>query len=346
MTTGWRLTADAPLQSRNTFGVAAVAPWLVEVLDVAALPDVLALPQVQAAPPLLLGGGSNLLFAGNPQGAVISLDTHDITVLEDTTESALVRVDAGVPWHSLVLWALEHGLMGLENLALIPGTTGAAPIQNIGAYGTEVGEFIHVVEAFDRSSGDVVRLAASDCAFAYRDSVFKHTPDRYLVIAVEFTLPRQRALKLDYAGIPEELQAMGITHPSFRDVAAAVIRIRQRKLPDPAVIGNAGSFFKNPIVPAGQAEQLQRDHPGLPVFRGDAQDNRKVSAAWMIETCGWKGFRDGDAGVAESHALVLVNHGAATGGELLSLARRIADSVHVRFGIRIEPEPKIIGAHW
>jgi UDP-N-acetylmuramate dehydrogenase len=319
---------------------------LIEVTDASALPDVLALPQVQATTPLLLGGGSNLLFAGDPEGAVVSLDTHDISLLADTAEFARVRVDAGVAWHSLVLWTLEHGLMGLENLALIPGTTGAAPIQNIGAYGTEVGEFIHVVEALDRSSGRVVRLAASDCAFAYRDSVFKHAPDRYVVIAVEFILPRQRALKMDYAGIPEELQAMGITDPGFRDVASAVIRIRQRKLPDPAVVGNAGSFFKNPIVPATLAGQLQADHPGLPMFRGDAANNRKVSAAWMIESCGWKGFRDGDAGVAESHALVLVNHGAATGGELLSLARRIADSVQGRFGIRIEPEPKIIGAVW
>ncbi len=346
MTPAWRLTAGAPLQARNTFGVAAIAPFLIEVTDAAALPDVLALPQVQAAPVLLLGGGSNLLFAGDPQGAVIALDTHDISVLVETAESALVRVDAGVPWHSLVLWALEHGLMGLENLALIPGTTGAAPIQNIGAYGTEVGEFIHVVEAFDRSSGNVARLTAKDCAFAYRDSLFKHAPDRYIVIAVEFTLPRQRALKVGYAGIPEELESMGIMDPGFRDVAAAVIRIRQRKLPDPAVIGNAGSFFKNPIVPASQAQSLQDQDADLPVFRGDAPDNRKLSAAWMIESCGWKGFRDGDAGVAASHALVLVNHGTATGIELLSLARRITDSVQARFGIQIEPEPKIIGAVW
>lgn len=346
MSTGWRLTAGAPLQSRNTFGVVATAPWLIEVTDASTLPDVLALPQVLATTPLLLGGGSNLLFAGDPQGALISLDTHDITMLESAPAFALVRVAAGVEWHALVLWALEHGLMGLENLALIPGTVGAAPIQNIGAYGTEVGEFVHVVEAFDREQQAIVRLEGEACAFAYRDSVFKHRPDRYIVTAVEFALPRQRALKLDYAGIPEELQAMGIADPCFRDVAAAVIRIRQRKLPDPAVVGNAGSFFKNPIVPATLAGQLQADHPGLPVFRGDAADNRKVSAAWMIEACGWKGFRDGDAGVAESHALVLVNHGAATGAELLSLARRITDSVQARFGIRIEPEPKIIGAVW
>jgi UDP-N-acetylmuramate dehydrogenase len=346
MSTGWRLTAGAALQSRNTFGVVATAPWLIEVTNSSALADVLALPQVQASTPLLLGGGSNLLFAGDPPGAVISLDTHGITLTEDAPGLALVRVDAGVEWHSLVLWALEHGLMGLENLALIPGTVGAAPIQNIGAYGTEVGEFVHVVEVFDREQKAITRLGREACAFAYRDSVFKLKPDRYIVTAVEFALPRQRALKLDYAGIPEELQAMGIADPGFRDVAAAVIRIRQRKLPDPAVMGNAGSFFKNPIVPSALAERLQSDHAGLPVFRGDAADNRKVSAAWMIEACGWKGFRDRDAGVASSHALVLVNHGTATGAELLSLARRIADSVHGRFGIRIEPEPKIIGAVW
>ena len=346
MTPRWWLSANAPLQARNTFGIAANAPWLVEVSDGDALQEVLALPELRDTAPLLLGGGSNLLFAGDPQTAVICLQTQAITVLEDNPQFARIRVDAGVVWHALVLWTLQQGLMGLENLALIPGTVGASPIQNIGAYGTEVSEFIKVVEAFDRVQGTQVRLDRAACAFAYRDSVFKRDIGRHVVTAVEFELPRQRALKLDYAGIPEELQAMGIIEPGFRDVAAAVIRIRQRKLPDPAVIGNAGSFFKNPIVPASQAQQLQDDHPGLPIFRGDAQDNRKVSAAWMIESCGWKGFRDGDAGVAESHALVLVNHGRATGAQLLSLARRVADSVQERFGVRIEPEPKIIGAVW
>ena len=346
MNSRWRLSANAPLQARNTFGIAANAPWLVEVSDGDALQEVLALPELRDTAPLLLGGGSNLLFAGDPQTAVICLQTQAITVLEDNPQFARIRVDAGVAWHALVLWTLQQGLMGLENLALIPGTVGASPIQNIGAYGTEVSEFIQVVEALDRVQGTQVRLDRAACAFAYRDSVFKRDIGRHVVTAVEFELPRQRALKLDYAGIPEELQAMGIIEPGFRDVAAAVIRIRQRKLPDPAVIGNAGSFFKNPIVPASQAQQLQDDHPGLPIFRGDAQDNRKVSAAWMIESCGWKGFRDGDAGVAESHALVLVNHGKATGAQLLSLARRVADSVQERFGVRIEPEPKIIGAVW
>jgi UDP-N-acetylmuramate dehydrogenase len=251
-----------------------------------------------------------------------------------------------VEWHALVLWTLQQGLMGLENLALIPGTTGAAPIQNIGAYGTEVGEFVHAVETWDRNAGAITRLDRGHCAFAYRDSLFKRVPDRHIVLAVEFALPRHRALKLDYAGIPEELQVMGISAPTFRDVAEAVIRIRSRKLPDPAVVGNAGSFFKNPIVPTGLADELQQRHAELPVFRGDTADNRKISAAWMIEQCGWKGFREGDAGVAGSHALVLVNHGAATGAQLLSLARRIAGSVQARFGVVIEPEPRIIGATW
>ena len=342
----WRLSANAPLQSRNTFGIAASAPWLVEISELDALEEVLALPELRDTTPLLLGGGSNLLFAGDPQVPVVSLASQRINVLEDNAQFAKVRVDAGVAWHALVLWSLQQGLMGLENLALIPGTVGASPIQNIGAYGTEVSEFVQVVEAYDRLTRTRVRLNRDDCAFAYRDSLFKREIDRYVVTAVEFGLPRQRALKLDYAGIPDELAAMHVHAPTFRDVGEAVIRIRQRKLPDPAVVGNAGSFFKNPIVPVALADTLQLEHAGLPVFRGDSADSRKISAAWMIEACAWKGFREGDAGVAASHSLVLVNHGAATGAQLLSLAHRIADSVQARFGVLIEPEPRIIGAAW
>ena len=342
----WRLIADADLQSRNTFGVAARAPWLAEVSDGDALGEVLALPEFQDSVPMVLGGGSNLLFAADPQSAVIALDTHRIRISADDGVIAMVRVDAGVGWHALVLWSLENGLMGLENLALIPGTVGAAPIQNIGAYGTEVSEFVTTVEAWDRDRGSMVRLDRETCAFGYRDSLFKQVPDRYVITAVEFALPRQRTLKLDYAGIPEQLAAMGIASPTFRDVAEAVVRIRRSKLPDPAVIGNAGSFFKNPLVPASVADELQRQHDGLPVFRGDSTDSRKISAAWMIERCGWKGFRDGDAGIAASHALVLVNHGAATGEQLLSLARRIAASVQQHFGVALQPEPRLIGARW
>ena len=245
-----------------------------------------------------------------------------------------------------MLWTLGHGLAGLENLALIPGTVGAAPIQNIGAYGVEVRESIHRVHAFDRTTRTMVSMAPADCGFAYRDSVFKHDPDRYVVAAVEFRLSRTPHLRLDYAGVGDELAAMGIDAPRASQVAEAVCRIRRRKLPDPAVIGNAGSFFKNPIVPVAVADALHAGHAKLPMFRGSSEDTRKLSAAWLIDQCGWKGHREGDAGVAESHALVLVNHGNATGAELLALARRIAGSVHERFGVAIEPEPRIVGATW
>ncbi|WP_119718992.1 UDP-N-acetylmuramate dehydrogenase [Cognatilysobacter tabacisoli] len=341
-----RVTRDAPLRTRNTFGVDARAPWLVEVADAARLPEALSAPPLRLGIALVLGGGSNLLFAGDPDGPVLALTGDRIAVIDDDGDRAIVRADAGVEWHRLVLWTLDRGLCGLENLALIPGTTGAAPIQNIGAYGVEVGETIHAVEVFEPSTGQVHRLGRDACRFGYRDSVFKHDADRYLVTAVEFALSRTPALRLDYAGLGDELAARGVATPDARDVADAVIAIRRRKLPDPAVLGNAGSFFKNPIVPAAQADALLAAHPALPVFRAGAAGRRKLSAAWMIDACGWKGHRDGDVGVAASHALVLVNHGRATGAQLLDLARRIADSVHARFGVAIEPEPRVIGAQW
>ena len=346
MTQPYRLQRDAALGTRNTFGVAARAPLLVEVADTAALSEVFADVVPAGAPVLVLGGGSNLLFAGDPEGAVLALAGRRTTVVEDDGEVAIVRTEAGANWHEFVLWSLAHGFTGLENLALIPGTVGAAPIQNIGAYGVEVRDHIHAVEAFERAPGTLRRMDAAACAFAYRDSVFKREPDRFVVTAVEFALPRQAPLKLDYAGVGDELVAMGIAVPSPTQVAEAVCRIRRRKLPDPSVIGNAGSFFKNPIVPAAQAAELQSAYLALPVFRGSDETTRKLSAAWLIDQCGWKGHRDGDAGVAASHALVLVNHGRATGAELLALARDIAGSVHERFGVLLEPEPRVIGATW
>lgn len=341
-----RVVRDAPLATRNTFKVAARAPWLVEAGDSAALPEVLQRPELRDGVALLLGGGSNLLFAGDPAGAVLALTGQRIELLGDQDGIAIVRADAGVAWHDFVLWTLAQGLAGLENLSLIPGTVGAAPIQNIGAYGVEVRDAIHAVEAYEPATGLLHRLGPVACAFAYRDSLFKQAPDRYIVTAVEFALPRTPALRLDYAGLGDELLAMGIAAPTPAQVSDAVIAIRRRKLPDPAVLGNAGSFFKNPIVPAVQAAALQELHPALPVFRAADDGERKLSAAWLIDACGWKGHRDGDAGVSATHALVLVNHGHATGQQLLDLARRIADSVRARFGVALEPEPRVIGARW
>jgi UDP-N-acetylmuramate dehydrogenase len=346
MTDAVRITRDADLTRRNTFGVAARAPWLIEVDDATRLPDVFAQPELRGVAPLVLGGGSNLLFAGDAPAPVLALTGREVSMIADDGERAIVRADAGVEWHGLVMDTLARGLAGLENLALIPGTTGAAPIQNIGAYGVEVGERIHAVEAYEPATGTLHRLDREACAFAYRDSVFKHAPDRYIVTAVEFDLSRTPSLVLGYAGLREALAARGIEAPSARDVAEAVIEIRRSKLPDPAVLGNAGSFFKNPIVPAAQADALLAAHPTLPMFGSGTADARKLSAAWLIDRAGWKGLRAGDAGVAASHALVLVNHGRASGRELLDLARRIADSVHARFGVALEPEPRVIGAAW
>jgi len=346
-TAAYRIVENARLDARNTFGVRATAPMLVEVADVAALPELFGHAMLRDRPVLVLGGGSNLLFAGDPPGAALSLTAQRIEIIIDDGETAIVRADAGLGWHDCVLWTLGHGLCGMENLALIPGTVGAAPIQNIGAYGVEVRDRIHAVEAFDRRSGGFVRLDAAACGFAYRDSLFKRDPEHYIVTAVEFALSRTPAPVLGYAGISDELAAMGVEGaPRASQVAEAVIRIRRRKLPDPAVLGNAGSFFKNPIVPATTADDLLSAHPAMPAFRGASDDTRKLSAAWLIEQCGWKGHRDGDAGVSDAHALVLVNHGHATGAQLLALARRVAASVQDRFDVAIEPEPRIIGASW
>src|SRR5690554_2423099 len=346
MSTAWRLAERAPLRARNSFGVQAHADMLVEVRDAAALPELFGNAMLRDGPVLVLGGGSNLLFAADPPGVVLTLEGQAIRLLRQDGASTLVRADAGVDWHALVLWTLGHGLAGLENLALIPGTVGAAPIQNIGAYGVEVRECIQVVEAFDRTTRTGGRLAAADCDFGYRDSRFKREPDRWIVTAVEFRLSPTPRPRLDYAGLREELARAGIGSPTASQVAEAVCRVRRSKLPDPAVLGNAGSFFKNPIVPHELADALGRDHPALPVFAGTGSTSRKLSAAWLIDAAGWKGHREGDAGVSGRHALVLVNHGSASGAELLDLARRIAACVRERFGVALEPEPRIIGDSW
>lgn len=342
MSLPFRILRDVPLQGRNSFGVASTAALLAEVDDPESLPTLLVRPEFGGA--MVLGGGSNLLLAGDPKQPLVALTGKRFEVLGEHGPATRVRVEAGTHWHRFVLHTLELGLCGLENLALIPGTVGAAPIQNIGAYGVEVGEFVLTVRAYEPATGRWHDFGRADCAFAYRDSLFKQHPDRFVVTAVEFALPRDAAPRLSYAGLAEELARSGIDRPTARDVADAVIAIRRRKLPDPAVLGNAGSFFKNPLVPAPQADALLESNPGLPCYGHGPL--RKLSAAWLIEACGWKGHRDGDAGVSPGHALVLVNHGQATGAQLLALARRIAGSVQERFGVALEPEPRVVGDQW
>jgi UDP-N-acetylmuramate dehydrogenase len=345
MAAAYSIARDVPLHAWNTFHLAATARYFATVHDAAALPALLAEPALQGLPSMVLGSGSNVLFATERyEGVIVHLACDSARILRQDAAHALVHVDAGFEWDALVDWTLDQSLQGLENLALIPGQAGAAPIQNIGAYGVEVGESVSAVHAYELTTAAFGRLTASQCGFSYRDSVFKREPGRWIVTALELRLQRGGATNLAYAGLREELANMGGLEPSPRNVAAAVRRIRRRKLPDPAMAGNAGSFFKNPIVPRELALELQSRLDGLPVFPAASAAERKLSAAWLIERAGWRGFRDGDAGVSAQHALVLVNLGRATGPQLLALARRVAASVRETFGVQLEPEPRIVGA--
>jgi UDP-N-acetylmuramate dehydrogenase len=343
MPEAYTLVEQASLAPLNTLRVAATARWLATLNSATVLPRLLDLPAARG-PVMVLGEGSNVLFAADFPGLVLRPAFTGLSLLTDDGVVARVRAEAGAGWDALVDWTLARGLAGLENLALIPGLVGAAPIQNIGAYGVEVAECIASVEAWDRERGRMVRLERADCGFGYRDSVFKRAPDRWIVTAVEFRLLRDGAPRLGYAGVREELDAMGIADAGPAEVAGVVRRLRRRKLPDPAVIGNAGSFFKNPVVTTEVAARLRAAHD-LPVYPA-AAGKAKLSAAWLIERCGWRGVREGDAGIAAQHALVLVNHGHASGAQLLALARRVAASVDERFDVQLEPEPRIVGASW
>ena len=339
---GFTLTANASLRARNTLRVDAHAAWLAEVHDTAAIPALLVHPALRDAPPLLLGEGSNVLFAGDVDAAVITLKTRGVEELDGDATAVRYRIAAGEHWDDLVRWTLAQGHAGLENLILIPGSVGAAPMQNIGAYGVEAGEFIEAVDAFDLGERRFVHFTHAECAFAYRDSLFKRNPDRWLITAVTLRLPRTWTPRCEYAGVRDELKRMGVERAAPIHVADAVINLRTRKLPDPNVIGNAGSFFKNPLVPAAQADALRAEHPSLPCWSA-ADASSKLSAAWLIEACGFKGLREGDAGISNRHALVLVNHGNATGAQLWALAQRVRAGVHARFGVMLEPEPRVIG---
>ncbi len=338
---GYTIIENASLVGRNTFRIPARTNLLVDVRKSEALIELFGFAMLKNGPLLILGDGSNILFTRDWPGVVLSIAARGITILDDDGEFAHVRVEAGESWNDFVHWSLARGYCGLENLVMIPGTVGAAPIQNIGAYGVEVREFIAAVEAWDRRSSQFVRLTNAQCRFGYRDSLFKREPDCYIVTAVEFVLPHHRELRINYAGVREGLTAMGIDTPTAPSVAEAITRIRTSKLPNPTVVGNAGSFFKNPLVNHALAESLHSQHPSMPVWNS-ADSHSKLSAAWLIESCGFKGLRQGHAAVSEQHALVLLNLGKATGGEIWALAEHIRNTVIARYGISLETEPRIV----
>lgn len=324
----------------NTFGMDVSADCLTTVSSIADLENIASgssLPR----PFHILGGGSNVLLTGPVQGTVLLNRIKGITVEQEDDDHIWVKVGAGEVWHDLVLHAIDHGWAGIENLALIPGTVGAAPMQNIGAYGVEVKETIDRVEAWDWEEQRIVSFANEECAFGYRDSIFKHAmKGRVFVTAVVFRFSRKPAFHTSYGAITQELEKTGVTELSIRAIAQAVISIRRSKLPDPAQIGNAGSFFKNPTIPEEQYKALKEQHPNIPSYPAGT-GLVKVPAGWLIEQCGWKGYREGDAGVHAQQALVLVNYGRAKGSDIWDLSEKVLRSVQERFGIGLEREVQV-----
>ncbi|MDR1854955.1 MAG: UDP-N-acetylmuramate dehydrogenase [Azoarcus sp.] len=331
---------DADLAPLNTFGLPARAARL---LRVTTAEDARAVIEEQGENriALVLGGGSNLVLRGGKLGTVLKVEIAGREKIGETHDAIVVEAGAGENWHDFVRWTLKQGWLGLENLTLIPGTVGAAPVQNIGAYGLEVGERIESVHALDMTSGEARVFDAAACRFGYRDSIFKREPGRWLVTSVRFRLPRVWLPRKTYKDIAEELTAQGIIVPTPLQLSDVVAAIRQRKLPDPAKLGSAGSFFKNPVVAADRCAALLAEHPTMPHYP-QPDGSEKLAAGWLIDRCGWRGRRLGPVGCYENQALVLVNYGGAIGADVMRLADHIKLDVRARFGVELEPEPVFV----
>lgn len=329
---------DVSLKALNTLALEAQAAHYLRAETVAQLRDGLDWARARALPVLVLGGGSNIILRGDWPGLVLHVALRGMVECGRDSEHCWLDVAAGEPWHPFVRGRIDQGHFGVENLALIPGTVGAAPVQNIGAYGVEVKSLIKEVEILDRASGELRVLNAADCAFGYRDSVFKGAlRDHCVITRVRFALDRQFSPQLDYGPVR---QALGEGPVTALAVAEAVERIRRAKLPDPAQLPNAGSFFKNPVVDAACLEALLGQYPAMPHYP-QANGRSKLAAGWLIEQAGWKGYRHGAVGVHSEQALVLVNHGGATGADVLALAASIRDDVAHKFGVELEIEPQV-----
>lgn len=328
------------LKPFNTFGIDVNAAQFAEAKTDDDVRELLAHAGQQQLPVLVIGGGSNLLLTQDIPALVVRMASSGVRLLSDDGQDVLVEAEAGEPWHPFVQWTLAQGLVGLENLSLIPGTVGAAPMQNIGAYGVEIKDVFAGLTALDRQTGELRDFSLEECGFAYRDSVFKRNPGRWVILRVRFALQRHAALHLDYGPVRQRLDERGIEQPTATDVSEAICSIRREKLPDPAELGNAGSFFKNPVVSAVLAERIRQEHPAVVAYP-QADGQVKLAAGWLIEQAGWKGHRDGDAGVHQMQALVLVNHGGASGEQLHHLAQAIQGDILRRFGVELEMEPNL-----
>ena len=341
---------NVPLQAFNTFHIVARAHALVRIVSEEDVKEVLHSSEWAASPKFVLGGGSNIVLTGDVKPLVLKVEVMGRRLVAETAKAFIVESGAGEGWHSFVAWTLAQGYPGLENMALIPGTVGASPVQNVGAYGVELQDRFESLDAIDLQTGQLFTLNAAQCGFGYRDSVFKHASgwkDRALILRVRFSLPKVWKPVLGYADIDKKMAEHGCTQPSAQQLFDWVCEIRRAKLPDPDIIGNAGSFFKNPTVTPEQCEDIIARDPKVVHYRL-ADGSVKLAAGWLIDSCGWRGKSVGQAGVYEKQALVLVNRGVgsngqgATGGEVMTLAKAIQTSVYERFGILLEPEPVVV----
>ena len=342
MSTPLTIEQQVHLGPMNTFGLPAVAWRLVRIRAQADVQALLQHPELGRLPRLVIGGGSNLVFSRDPEGVVLKVEVPGLRLAETRPDAWIIEAGAGESWHGLVAWSLAQGCPGLENLALIPGTVGASPVQNIGAYGVELQDRFESLDAVDLTSGRAVVLDHAACRFGYRDSVFKQAQaGQLLILRVRFRLPRPWRPVLGYLDLERKMAETGNHQPDAATLFDWVVAIRRAKLPDPAAIGNAGSFFKNPVVTAEQCRDIIGRDPNVVHYPLD-DGSFKLAAGWLIDACGWKGKSVGDAAVYDKQALVLVNRGQATGAQVLTLARAIQESVYGRFGIRLEPEPVIV----
>ena len=336
-----QIQENVSLKNFNTFGVEATARYFVEISHEDVLAELFLDPMWQTVPRLILGGGSNMLFISNFDGLVIRMNIRGIEH-RISHNDVFVEAGAGEVWNGLVQYAVQHGYAGLENLSLIPGSVGASPIQNIGAYGVELKDVFESCCAFEIATRTVKKFTKADCGFGYRESVFKgELKGQYIITSVKFKLSLTPDLNLHYGAIGQELTNRGIELPTIKDVSDVVSHIRVSKLPDPSTIGNAGSFFKNPVIGTDQFDKLYSQHPD--VVNYPAGENKvKLAAGWLIEQCGWKGKTVGNTGTWKNQALVLVNHGGATGAEVYALSSQIIDSVYSKFGVMLEREVNMI----
>lgn len=335
-----RIYNDINLEKRNSFGVKQQASMLVEFETAAELKELF--EEFKPAKWYVLGAGNNTLFTKDYDGVLVMPACSKRTILADDGERVSVRVEAAHDWDEFVAWSVENGLWGIENLSAIPSSVGAAPVQNIGAYGAEVKDAITAIEYFDTNKLEVVRIKCEECGFGYRESVFKHELRGVaIILAVEFELHRTPKPNLGYGDVIKEVEARG--GATLRNIREAICAIRASKLPDPKELGNAGSFFKNPIVPKIVAERLLNEYPSMPCYAvPNCDDRMKLAAGWLIDQSGLKGYREGHVGVHDRQALVLVNHGGATGGEVLHFAEFVCSVVRTKFGVEITPEVNVL----